>query len=153
MRNINNETTSSNVNYTTLNSKWCSESKKQLKITAKIRIISRYKKIQSIICQNRRLNNFNINELEINRMIIDINNEIQSWNGVNNQLCKPRKTTYKQYKSNARSWYNKNKGKIFGNHVFYPIIFKYLLNHCIQLKNMSNDMKMSLFIEIFINIF
>lgn len=64
------------------------------------------------------------------RIISDIENEIDSWKGVKLSLCKVKKTTFKQYKRTSTNWFNRNKAKIFGNHFFFPLIFKYILNVC-----------------------
>ncbi len=93
-------------------------------------MIARYKKIKSIIHKKDKLKHFDIPSSEINRMLTDINNEIMSWKGVELHLCKVQKTTFKQYKRTATNWFNRNKAKIFGNHFFYPLIFKYVLNVC-----------------------
>ena len=94
---------------------------------------SRYNKITNVIQNEENLSNFDIPLPEINRMLTDIDNEIESWNGVEMHLCKKKKTTFKAYKRTATNWFNRNKAKIFGNHFFYPLIFKYLLNVCINL--------------------
>eukprot|EP01084_Bolivina_argentea_P290949 499947_1 len=138
---------------TNANTSWCMQSKKQIHTTCRVHMLSRYCKIKSIIQQIPQLKHFELSQNEINRMLQDINNEIQSWKGVELELCTKKKTTFKQYNRTATNWYNRNKPKIFGNYFFYPLIFNYLLNHCKQIKDTPDNIKMGIFITIFVNIF
>ena len=95
-------------------------------------MLSRYNKIRDIISQTRipQLQELNISQEEIKRMLKDINCAIQSWKGVDLDSCKKKKTTFKQYMRTSTNWYNRNKAKFYGNYFFYPLIFKHLLNVC-----------------------
>lgn len=85
-------------------------------------------KFFSVIVNHPKLSEFKIDEKDIIKMICGCCNDIISWNGVEIESCKQQKTSYKSYKITATNWFNRNKAKIFGNHFFYPMIWKYLLN-------------------------
>ena len=53
-----------------------------------------------------------------------VHHEISLWNGVEVGTCKTEKEQYIDYSNTARNWFNRNKAKIYGNHLFYPIVFR-----------------------------
>ena len=74
-------------------------------------------------------------QITLRRILLDIENEIDSWPGVELRLCKVKKTTFKQYKRTSTNWFNRNKAKIFGTNLFHILIFghiykvRYLFHH------------------------
>ena len=76
------------------------------------------------------LKDFGPNRNDIKRMFNDVDNAINSWQGVDITSCKKAKTSFKSYKTTATNWFNRNKAKIYGNYFFSPLIFKYILNVC-----------------------
>ena len=77
------------------------------------------------------MKNFNLKsnqkELYYKQMFKHVNDEIICWKGVESKFVTKPKKSFKEYKVTARNWFNRNKAKIFGNHVFYPYIFLHLL--------------------------
>lgn len=98
--------------------------------TAKKNLNKRMEKFDCIIRQHPKLADFKIKQTDIIKMIDGSCNDILFWNGVEIESCKQQKTSYKSYKITATNWFNRNKAKIFGNHFFFPMIWKYLLNVC-----------------------
>ena len=54
-------------------------------------------------------------------MIKNVNNEIMAWKGIENKYVTKPKKSFNEYKITARNWFNRNKAKMYGNHVFYPM--------------------------------
>ena len=68
----------------------------------------------------------NITEKDKNYIINKVHHEIGCWNGIEIGTCKTEKYQYVDYSNTARNWFNRNKAKIYGNHLFYPIIFVFI---------------------------
>ena len=120
-----------------------------IQTTARHHLLARYKKIKLIIqSTHSQLTNFQIESEEesLKRILLDISNEVNSWKGVETKLCKKKKTTFKQYKRTSTNWFNRNKAKIFGNHFFFPLIFKHVLNVCCIFMNWFQKWKFNLFL-------
>lgn len=107
---------------------------------------------------HKLLGDFDISHAAIKRMFNDVDNAINSWQGVDMNSCKKSKTSFKAYKTtyviftqhqyiyficritknnhiynhiySATNWFNRNKAKIYGNYFFCPLIFKHILNVC-----------------------
>ena len=64
------------------------------------------------------------------------------------ESCKQSKQSYKEYYKTAENWFNRNKAKIFGTHLFYPVIFKHILKVCTKIKGLQNNQQMVIFIDL-----
>ncbi len=54
--------------------------------------------------------------------------EIESWRGVEIEVCKlGSKKSFASYQATARNWFNRNKAKIYGNHLFYDVVFGHIV--------------------------
>lgn len=125
-----------------LYAKWCSELKVELKQKSAVNVEQRMEKITSIINEVTRSRSstaafgpFVVSESESKAMLDRINNKIESWRGVEIEVCKNKqKKSFEAYQATARNWFNRNKAKIYGNHLFYDLIFRHTLKvriHCI----------------------
>ncbi len=61
------------------------------------------------------------------KMFCNIENEINEWKGIDIELCKSPPKIYKEYANKGKNWFNQNKSRIYGDHFFAPVIFKYIL--------------------------
>ena len=50
--------------------------------------------------------------------------KFEEWSGVDIKACKNAVQNWGQYWDRADNWFNRNKAKIYGNHLFYPIVFR-----------------------------
>eukprot|EP01083_Nonionella_stella_P128783 390306_1 len=84
------------------------------------------------------------------QIIKEIENKIETWRGVEIEVCKnKRKKNFQSYQATARNWFNRNKAKIYGNYLFFPIIYNNILKYCVKIPNITSKEKITLFIEIF----
>ena len=65
-----------------------------------------------------------ISDKDENEIVEKVHHEISLWNGVEVGTCKTEKQEFCDYSNTARNWFNRNKAKIYGNHLFYPIVFR-----------------------------
>lgn len=112
--------------------KWCDELKTQLKDKTKDNLFDRVKKIEFIVNKiiysySLKSVEFKLNNIDKNKMLKCIQNEVDQWKGVEIDSCKIQKKTFKDYQTTARNWFNRNKAKFYGNFFFYPLIFHYVL--------------------------
>ena len=96
--------------------------------SAKHNILARINKICNIIQQHPRIKHFRLSAQAAKSILSQINMRISSWRGVEHESCKKNKQSYKQYHKTAVNWFNRNKAKIFGTSLFYPLIFGHILN-------------------------
>eukprot|EP00485_Elphidium_margaritaceum_P017821 CAMPEP_0202726818 /NCGR_PEP_ID=MMETSP1385-20130828/184806_1 /ASSEMBLY_ACC=CAM_ASM_000861 /TAXON_ID=933848 /ORGANISM="Elphidium margaritaceum" /LENGTH=468 /DNA_ID=CAMNT_0049393047 /DNA_START=47 /DNA_END=1453 /DNA_ORIENTATION=- len=142
-----------NTSYSNQMTAWCLESKKELITTARNNVRKRMSKLLSVICQQPRCSNFALSESDMVAMIDGCCRDISAWNGVDIESCKQQKTLYKQYRTTATNWFNRNKAKIFGNNFFFPMIWNHLLNFVSTLDSVSDIDKMRLFTDLLLIIF
>jgi len=127
---------------------WCRLLKEQFKKKTKTNLFARTNAIASII--TRTLQNgptFQVPEAGQEAMMKSIETEIDEWNGIDLILCKSQHKTFKQYQTISRNWFSRNKSRFYGNYFFYPIIFHYVLKHCVSLP-LHDKQKMCAFIDI-----
>eukprot|EP01083_Nonionella_stella_P000722 2055_1 len=135
---------------------WCSMLKIELKDKSKINVEQRLTKIEelvnTIISEHRSRDEkyFSITDDVKLKIMTDINAKIDSWRGVEIDLTKNKeKKNFVSYQSTARNWFNRNKAKIYGNHLFYEIIFNHILKFCSELSDVIDSQRMMIFIAIF----
>ena len=119
------------ANYT----KWCAQLKVELKQKSKINVDVRLEKMENIVndvinseLQEERASNFYISDDDKKEMMKQIEDKIDSWRGVEIEVCRNKeKKNFEAYQATARNWFNRNKAKIYGNHLFYEIIYNHIL--------------------------
>eukprot|EP01084_Bolivina_argentea_P210469 358220_1 len=132
---------------------WRRECQNYITKSAKQNILARLNKIECIVNQHGQIKNFKLPCDIKNKIVTDINNTILSWRGIEHESCKKIKKSLKEYKKTAVNWFNRNKSKIFGTYLFFPVIFGCVLQFCYQLQHLrDNTQKMIIFIEIFSSI-
>lgn len=119
------------ANYT----KWCAQLKVELKQKSKINVDVRLEKMENIVndvidseLDKERASNFYISDDDKKEMMKQIEDKIDSWRGVEIEVCRNKeKKNFEAYQATARNWFNRNKAKIYGNHLFYEIIYNHIL--------------------------
>eukprot|EP01083_Nonionella_stella_P305881 1068804_1 len=89
-----------------------------------------------------------ISDTEQKEIVQRVHSEIATWNGIQIGTCKTEKGQYSEYSNTARNWFNRNKAKIYGNHLFYTIIFVKIYQFLLSLSGISDTKKMVLFADI-----
>eukprot|EP01084_Bolivina_argentea_P288715 495589_1 len=134
-------------------SQWQQQCKNDIIKSAKQNILARLKKINTIINKHGQINGFSLSLNGTNRIFNDIKNAILSWRGVEHESCKKIKKSFKEYRKTGFNWFNRNKSKIFGTFLFFPLIFGHIFQFCVDLNDIfNNNQKMIIFIELFTNI-
>ena len=119
---------------------WCSALKIELKHKSAVNVEQRMSKITRIVnevvsacCSEdglspSRVALFAVSEVDLSSLTERIDAQIDSWRGVEIEVCKNReKKSFGAYQATARNWFNRNKAKIYGNHLFYDLIFRHIL--------------------------
>eukprot|EP01084_Bolivina_argentea_P313829 543517_1 len=89
-----------------------------------------------------------ITDTEQKEIVQHVRSEIATWNGIQIGTCKTEKSHYDDYSKTARNWFNRNKARIYGNHLFYAIIFVKIYPFLLSLSGISDTKKMVLFADI-----
>jgi len=153
--------TSSSPSEIALYQQWCEQSKFKLEESFKLNLRKRL--IQCCDTVNARVSSCGIDDKfvltvdDVKRFADGVKYEILSWNGVDMGTCTKEKRTFTEYHKTAQNWFNRNKAKIYGNHVFYPLVFGHILNFCNDTKFPSplavdHNRRMHLFVTILISI-
>ena len=115
--------------------KWCKTLKIELKEKSKVNVDVRMEKIVKIVnniidsqLKDETHLNFIISDDDKKEMMRQIEDKIDSWRGVEIEVCKNKeKKNFEAYQATARNWFNRNKAKIYGNHLFYELIYNHIL--------------------------
>lgn len=123
------------LNYDQQYKEWCETLKIELKKKSKVNVEVRMEKIENIV--NNIVStelplqtecNFCINDDDKMEIMSEIEDKINSWRGVEIEVCRNKeKKNFVEYQATARNWFNRNKAKIYGNHLFYDMIFNHTL--------------------------
>eukprot|EP01083_Nonionella_stella_P070834 189745_1 len=93
---------------------------------------------------------FSITDVVKLKFLTVINAKIDSLRGVEIDLTKNKeKKNFVSYQSTARNWFNRNKAKIYGNHLYYDNIFNHILKNCSEISDVIDRQSMMILIDIF----
>ena len=133
--------------------KWCETLRVELKEKSKTNVEQRMRQMVAIVNTTIPNNTFSISATDAAEIMQAIDNQIDAWRGVEIGVCKNKeKKDFCAYQATARNWFNRNKAKIYGNHLFYTLIFRHILKHCATLNYCDDKQKIVLFIDIFLQI-
>ena len=114
---------------------WLKSSKHELIQCARQNLKTRIDKIIDIVQRDLKSSMdfklFILKEQDKNKIINNVSKFLLNWKGVDLKSCSNTKQSYKEYHETSINWFNRNKSKIYGNLVFYPILFTRILNVCI----------------------
>mmetsp|Transcript_53953 Transcript_53953/g.89382 ORF Transcript_53953/g.89382 Transcript_53953/m.89382 type:complete len:578 (+) Transcript_53953:25-1758(+) len=126
---------------------WCETLKVELKEKSKINVDKRIEKVVTIVNDTLAAQSFSVRDDVKEVMIRQIETNIDAWNGVDISVCKNKqKKTFREYQGTARNWFNRNKAKIYGHHLFYDVIYTHVLKCCAEQSSMSDAQRMIAFV-------
>ena len=134
---------------------WCATLKVELKQKSKVNVDVRLEKIENIVNEvvisdyHLQRNVFHVDDNDKSGMHKQIEDKIDIWTGVEIDVCRGKqKKTFKEYQATARNWFNRNKAKIYGNWLFYNMIYHLIFKYIVHISTLSDNQKMIIFIDI-----
>ena len=90
---------------------------------------------------------FTLDEQNRQHIINQVHGAIGEWNGIQISNCKSEKNDFNEYLLSARNWFDRSKSKIYGNHLFYPLIFEQVNEFVLKQSKLGNNDKLVLFLD------